>query len=727
MSPICSRKNQTVTPNAFSRPRTRLLAFALLAVVCLGNSCNVPPPPGQPPNILFIILDDVGIDQLGIFNPAAPNPPSTPNINAVAAAGVKFNNCYMMPECSPSRVCFFTGRWPLRTGVTAAFTDADLAAAQCSHYESTTPQILHNANYTSALVGKFHVAGPTNNPDGYGAPAALGWDYYNGIMQGAPPFIDPSLGGQYTTDTKKYCWGFPFNDLRGAGWFMTPLGSVRCRDNFGRGYTGQEIASLGGIAALKSNGDFAATCAEAATPADFTVNSGYNGYYSMPNVINENGQIRQSTSRGYAISLQTDAMIDWIKRQSCGIGRPAPWMATMSYSAIHTPYQPPPAELWPDGFVWPSDVPMNESTNSQTIRVVSSLMVSAMDKEIGRLLCSTGLATRGPDGQLQYDPQASNTMVVIVGDNGTYYPSVEAPYDPLRSKGTCYQTGTLAPLIVAGPLVAQPGRTVPHMVNGADLFQLWGDIAGVDVRAAVPASHELDCQPMLAYLTDPNQPAIRQRNFEQVGSGVKSPATQELLGPCILSVGPAYICTDQLFDSESLCTAEGGKWYGPTSGAPAQYATCCDVPTDLYPGMTIEPISSMAIRNHRYKLIQFDRESCDTHGKYEFYDLSQGLDTADMNLLECCMPLNSDQQANYDALLDEMNQLVASEPACYADGNLDKQINQADIDGVNTYMGQESWFDVNHDGYTDQNDLDCITANQGADCLAGNSGSQCSP
>ena len=49
-------------------------------------------PNGNPPNILFIILDDVGRDQLKIFNPDADHPAPTPNIDAIAAAGVKFTN-----------------------------------------------------------------------------------------------------------------------------------------------------------------------------------------------------------------------------------------------------------------------------------------------------------------------------------------------------------------------------------------------------------------------------------------------------------------------------------------------------------------------------------------------------------------------------------------------------------------------------------------------------------
>ena len=73
-------------------------------------------------NILFIIMDDVGIDQLEGFNPEGSpiSRPRTPNIHAVATAGVKFTNFWTMPECSPSRACFFTGRYPFRTGVTEA-------------------------------------------------------------------------------------------------------------------------------------------------------------------------------------------------------------------------------------------------------------------------------------------------------------------------------------------------------------------------------------------------------------------------------------------------------------------------------------------------------------------------------------------------------------------------------------------------------------------------------
>src|SRR5215468_10261751 len=207
----------------------------------------------RPPNILFIIMDDVGIDQLQAFNPLAPV--STPNIDTLVAHGVRFTSNWMMPECSPSRSAFFTGRYPLRTGVEAAILSYGLPSSQVSPYEVTTPQVLAHAGYISALIGKFHLGGPDNNPAGFRTPSVLGWDYYNGNLQGGPPFIDPTLGGQIA-DTTRYPCGFPLGEQRGVCWFQGPGNQVRCDDNRGAGYTGHDCVTLGGIPALNASGDF---------------------------------------------------------------------------------------------------------------------------------------------------------------------------------------------------------------------------------------------------------------------------------------------------------------------------------------------------------------------------------------------------------------------------------------------------------------------------------------
>src|SRR5690606_23606546 len=82
-------------------------------------------------------------------------------------------------------------------------------------------------------------------------------------------------------------------------------------------------------------------------------------------------------------------------------------------------------------------------------RVLSNQMIEAMDREIGRMLVELGLATRRDDGTLDYRPEQTNTVVVVMGDNGSYAPSVKAPFDLTRAKGFPYQTGVWVPLLVA--------------------------------------------------------------------------------------------------------------------------------------------------------------------------------------------------------------------------------------------------------------------------------------
>ena len=99
-----------------------------------GNSNGNGNGNGRNPNILFIIMDDVGIDQMHVFGYGGVDPARTPNIDAIANAGVKFRNVWAMPECSPSRAVFFEGRWPLRTNVNSAILNIDLANSQVSPF-----------------------------------------------------------------------------------------------------------------------------------------------------------------------------------------------------------------------------------------------------------------------------------------------------------------------------------------------------------------------------------------------------------------------------------------------------------------------------------------------------------------------------------------------------------------------------------------------------------------
>jgi len=696
------------------------------------------------PNILFIIMDDVGIDQMSIFGYGGATPPLTPNINAVARAGVRFRNAWSMPECSPSRAIFFEGRYPLRTNVNSAILADDLANSQVSPYEVTTPKILKKVGYQNALFGKFHLAGPDNNPFGRSTPHVLGWDYFDGFLEGAPYPIDTSIGGQFTDSTLYTCGFIPNKQESPNG---ADTGACRFADSTCSVISKDPTHPTPGFSCLQSGGIFVpnATCqSSAGLSLDFTHTNAY--YVWKRLIIDEQGNLIPANenglplARGYVSDQTTQSAVNWIRQQNAD-GQT--WMATVSYANDHTPYQQPPSNLLPIATPDSAGFSCTGNTTANVIatRVLSNQMIEAMDTEIGNLLVQSGLATMSPAGRLQYDPAANNTMVIIIGDNGTFAPGVKVPFDSTRAKAYVYQTGVWVPLIVAGPLVASPGRQVTSMVNIADLFQLFGEFAGVDVHKAVPKSHILDSQSMLPYLTNVNQPSIRQTNFTQTSGNIHMNNT--LPPPCVIPLTSPPTCV-QLFPQRQLCNFEGGDWYGPDDPAGGvSYNTCCEVQrADIYKDQNGNPVTlsqfpvdQVATRNDHFKLVRKTVTMCgaDSGGdtnvpQTELYKINENrtlpkIDKDGDSLCgeNCPAGLKGAQLANFNALFASMNTTLMSEPTCIGDGNEDKKVNGRDIVDwafFNQHDGLSSWYDFNHDGLTNGDDLkNYILPNLRTNCL----------
>jgi arylsulfatase A-like enzyme len=127
----------------------------------------------EKPNIVLCMTDDQGWGDVS-YN--GLKHVETPNLDAMAAAGMQFNRFYAQPSCTPSRACFMTGRHPNRM---AAFWPGMPFRTQ----EITIAQSLKLAGYTSAHFGKWHlngVPGPGKpiKPDDPRGPLALGFDEY---------------------------------------------------------------------------------------------------------------------------------------------------------------------------------------------------------------------------------------------------------------------------------------------------------------------------------------------------------------------------------------------------------------------------------------------------------------------------------------------------------------------------------------------------------------------
>lgn len=145
-----------------------------------GAGAQPAPPAGTPSNILILITDDQGIDQVGVYG-EHPNPPPTPNIDRLATEGVLFRNAWAAPTCSPSRGAILTGRLPRRTGLGSVIHPRQEYELPLS--EVTMARMLEGAEqqWATAAVGKWHVAGPSSRHS-FRHPNLMGFDHYSGTI-----------------------------------------------------------------------------------------------------------------------------------------------------------------------------------------------------------------------------------------------------------------------------------------------------------------------------------------------------------------------------------------------------------------------------------------------------------------------------------------------------------------------------------------------------------------
>jgi len=110
---------------------------------------------GKPPNIVYILIDDIGFGDLGIPELNAIRGYKTPNINKFAREGMRFARMYTEPSCTPTRVAFMTGRQPHRNGM--GDTAVDIAGFGLADKEVTIAEILSESGYNTVHIGKWHM------------------------------------------------------------------------------------------------------------------------------------------------------------------------------------------------------------------------------------------------------------------------------------------------------------------------------------------------------------------------------------------------------------------------------------------------------------------------------------------------------------------------------------------------------------------------------------------
>ncbi|MBL7982812.1 MAG: sulfatase-like hydrolase/transferase [Flavobacteriales bacterium] len=132
----------------------------------------------QQPNILLVIADDLGLDPVPGYLPG-PEKAAMPNLQALMAQGLTFDNVWVDPLCSPTRSTIITGRYGSRTGV---LNPGDLSLLP------TTEVTLHRyltdlgSGYASCIIGKWHLGGTPPDPT---YPNTMGVPHFAGLLSGA--------------------------------------------------------------------------------------------------------------------------------------------------------------------------------------------------------------------------------------------------------------------------------------------------------------------------------------------------------------------------------------------------------------------------------------------------------------------------------------------------------------------------------------------------------------
>src|SRR5687768_8696366 len=162
------------------------------ALVLLLAAVQLPAQESPRPNVILIVMDDVGYGDYGSYG--APDV-KTPNIDSLARNGTRLTDFYAAPNCSPTRAALMSGRYQQRVRIEAPLGVATGPAGDQGLPATgrSLPQLLKNNGYRTGLIGKWHL--------GYRkefSPVAHGFDDFFGFKGGLIDYYQHTdQGGQH--------------------------------------------------------------------------------------------------------------------------------------------------------------------------------------------------------------------------------------------------------------------------------------------------------------------------------------------------------------------------------------------------------------------------------------------------------------------------------------------------------------------------------------------------
>jgi arylsulfatase A-like enzyme len=140
--------------------------------------------PGRP-NIVVVLADDLGYSDVGCYGGEI----RTPNLDRLAAGGLRFTQFYNAARCCPTRASLLTGLYPHQAGMGHMVDTRTDYPHDLSDRSVTIAEALHASGYRTAMSGKWHVTPVSGSRHNW--PIKRGFDHFYGIIHGAASYYDP--------------------------------------------------------------------------------------------------------------------------------------------------------------------------------------------------------------------------------------------------------------------------------------------------------------------------------------------------------------------------------------------------------------------------------------------------------------------------------------------------------------------------------------------------------
>ena len=178
------------------RARCGSIISAIASVVLIAISTAVPMHAADRPNIVLIFADDLGYGDIGCFGHPTIR---TPNIDGIAARGVRLTSFYSAPSCVPARTQLMLGKYSGRMSLGSVGPGG---AGGIPDAELTLPEALKSAGYETGMIGKWHLGNAQEKylPTGQGFDSWFGLPYSNDMVK---PWVQTDVPLWLYENTKK--------------------------------------------------------------------------------------------------------------------------------------------------------------------------------------------------------------------------------------------------------------------------------------------------------------------------------------------------------------------------------------------------------------------------------------------------------------------------------------------------------------------------------------------